>query len=64
MTNPAVPSKFMEDKLIKNEIPELLAKLVLNDQKDEALKLLIAWGTHEKDNKTIWDEAKNALKNA
>lgn len=53
--------KLVQDKLIKTEIPVLLSKLILNGKKEDALRLLIAWGTHEKDNKTIWAEARELL---
>jgi len=53
--------KLVQEKLIKTEIPILLSKLVLAGKKDEALRLLIAWGTHQKDNLTVWSEAKSYL---
>lgn len=54
-------AKLIQNKLIKTEIPELLAKLVLNNKQEESLDLLIAWGTHQKDNRTVWGEAKELL---
>ncbi len=61
MTSPMLQMKFVQEKLIKNDIPVLLSKLVQEDKKEDALRLLIAWGTHEKDNQTIWNEAKALL---
>lgn len=61
MTNPDTQARIVQEKLIKTQIPELLAKLVLDGKKEEALALLIAWGTHEKDNYAVWTEAKGLL---
>jgi len=61
MKDPTAQMKIVQEKLIKNEIPVLLTKLVQAGKKDEALTLLISWGTHEKDNHTIWSEAKTLL---
>jgi len=61
MTHSNNQSKLVQEKLMKTEIPELLAKLVLNNQKEDALALLIAWGTHQKNNEAIWNEAKALL---
>lgn len=47
---------------IRLELPELLAELVSSDQKDEALVLLVQWGTHTKPNSEIWKEAKKLLR--
>ena len=47
---------------IRSEIPELLAELVNAGRKDDALKLLVQWGTHTKVNSEIWEEAKELLK--
>lgn len=61
MSIPANQEKFVQDKLIKNDIPVLLTKLVQGGQKEEALQLLIAWGTHEKNIETVYQEAKAFL---
>lgn len=61
MSDPSDQSKYVQTKLIKIEIPVLLSKLILNGNKEDALALLIAWGTHQKDNQTIWNEAKALL---
>jgi nickel-dependent lactate racemase len=61
MTLSTIQTDLVQAKLIKTEIPTLLSKLVLNGKKEEALDLLIAWGTHQKDNQTIWNEAKALL---
>lgn len=61
MTNSMTQAKLVQDKLIKTEIPVLLSKLVLEGKKEKALELLIAWGTHHKDNETVWREAKALL---
>lgn len=47
---------------IRSELPELLAELANSDRKDEALSLLIQWGTHTKPNSDIWKEAKALLR--
>lgn len=61
MTNLTAQQKLVQAKLIKTEIPVLLSKLVLEGKQEEALELLVAWGTHQKDNETIWREAKVLL---
>jgi len=61
MSDYATQAKFIQAKLIKTEIPELLAKLVLNGRQEEALQLLTAWGTHSKDDEQVWTEAKKLL---
>lgn len=61
MTNSLSQMKFVQEKLIKTDIPVLLSKLVQDGKKEDALRLLIAWGTHEKDNESIWNEAKALL---
>jgi len=61
MSDFAAQAKFMQTKLIKTEVPELLAKLVLNGCQEEALQLLIDWGTHVKDDEQVWAEAKKLL---
>ena len=50
MTDPTIQMKHVQEKLIKTDIPVLLSKLALEGKKEDALRLLIAWGTHEKDN--------------
>lgn len=47
---------------IHSELPELLAKLANADRKEEALDLLIQWGTHAKPNSEIWKEARELLR--
>ncbi|HHV64593.1 MAG TPA: hypothetical protein GXX46_05920 [Peptococcaceae bacterium] len=64
MTNTANQAEFVRAKLIKTEIPVLLAKLILAGKRDEALNLLIAWGTKQKDEETIWQDAKALLPQA
>ena len=61
MPDASTQAKLVQEKLVKNDIPVLLSKLVLNGKREEALELLIAWGTHHKDNQTIWNEAKTLL---
>jgi len=62
MSEYTTQAKIAQAKLIKTEIPVLLAKLVLNGERDKALELLIAWGTHQKDEVAIWNEAQTLLK--
>ena len=47
---------------ISSELPELLAKLVDLDRREEALELIVQWGTHIKANSEVWEEAKGLLK--
>ncbi|MGI6448733.1 MAG: hypothetical protein ACOX3R_00135 [Desulfitobacteriia bacterium] len=61
MTNPTNQTEFVQAKLIKTEIPVLLSKLILAGKRDEALNLLLAWGTKQKDEQTVWQEAKALL---
>ncbi|MHB1651421.1 MAG: hypothetical protein ACYCVD_02955 [Desulfitobacteriaceae bacterium] len=46
---------------IRSELPGLLARLVQNGKKDDALRLLTGWGTREIKNSQIWIEAKSLL---
>jgi len=47
---------------IWSEIPELLARLVNTGKTDDAVKLLVQWGTHTKVNTELWKEATQLLK--
>ena len=47
---------------VRSELPELLSKLVALGRKDEALNLLVQWGTHVRANSEVWGEAKELLK--
>lgn len=51
-------ARYVQEKLIKTEIPVILSQLVLEGKKNEALELLIAWGTRQKDNESVWEEAR------
>jgi len=46
---------------IRSELPELLAKLAQEGKQDDALRLLIQWGTHAMVNSEVWKEAKELL---
>lgn len=46
---------------IRNELPELLSRLALEGQKEEALRLLVEWGTYKKKRYKIYNEARNLL---
>lgn len=46
---------------IRSELPELLAQLVQQEKRVEAIALLVAWGTHGKPNSEVWQEAKVLL---
>lgn len=61
MTTSMTQAKLVQEKLIQTEIPVLLSRLVLESKKEEALELLIAWGTRQKDNETVWREAQTLL---
>jgi len=63
---PDEPSNFIQNVMyhaqIKSELPELLSKLVILGRKDEAVDLLIQWGTHTLANSEVWERAKELLK--
>lgn len=46
---------------IRNDLPELLSKLALNGQQEEALRLLTEWGTFQKKRYKIYNEARQLL---
>lgn len=46
---------------IRKELPELLSRLVLEGQKEEASQLLVEWGTHQKKRYKIYNEARILL---
>ena len=46
---------------IRNELPELLSRLALEGQEEEALTLLAQWGTHQKKRYKIYNEARVLL---
>ena len=46
---------------IRSELPELLSRLALEGQKDEALRLLVEWGTFKKKRYQIYNEARSLL---
>lgn len=46
---------------IRNELPELLSKLALQGQTEEALRLLLEWGTFQKKRYMIYNEARTLL---
>lgn len=47
---------------IRNELPELLSRLALEGQKEEALNFLVEWGTFKKKRYKIYNEARSLLK--
>ena len=47
--------------MVDRQLPELLAQLVQGGKKDEALSLLVEWGTHSKANSEVWESAKEIL---
>lgn len=49
---------------IRSELPGLLAQLVQTGNKEDALRLLVGWGTREIKNSQIWREAKLLLETA
>ena len=60
------PSKanelIMYHVMIRGELPELLAELANLGKREEALNLLIQWGTHSRVNSEVWEEAKRLIK--
>lgn len=48
--------------MVGRQLPELLAKLAEQGKKEEAISLLISWGTHSKANSQVWEQAKQLLK--
>lgn len=46
---------------IRNELPELLSRLATEGQEEEALKLLVEWGTFKKKRYEIYNEARVLL---
>lgn len=46
---------------IRKEIPELLSKLAQEGKEEECLKLLVEWGTHQKKNHMIYNDARKLL---
>lgn len=47
--------------MVGRQLPELLAQLVQSGKKEDALSLLVEWGTHSKPNSEIWGKAKELL---
>lgn len=47
--------------MVGRQLPELLAQLVQSGKKDEAVSLLVEWGTHTKANSEVWKHAKGLL---
>lgn len=46
---------------IRDELPELLSKLVQEGHREEALRLLVEWGTFQKKRYKIYNEARILL---
>ena len=46
---------------IRNDLPELLSRLALEGQEEEALRLLVEWGTYSKQRYKIFNEARALL---
>lgn len=46
---------------IRNELPVLLSRLATEGQEDEALRLLVEWGTYQKKRYKIYNEARALL---
>ena len=46
---------------IRSELPNLLATLVQTGKQDDAVRLLVGWGTKSIKNSQIWKEAKQLL---
>lgn len=46
---------------IRNELPELLSRLATEGQQEEALRLLVEWGTFKKKRYEIYNEARVLL---
>lgn len=61
MSNPSSERNFAQAKIMMNDIPVYLSKLVLAGKEDQALQLLVDWGTHAKNNETVWNEARALL---
>ncbi len=61
MTDSAGQGDFARAQIIKTDLPVLLSKLVLAGREEQALNLLVDWGTHAKTHETIWNEAKALL---
>jgi hypothetical protein len=47
--------------MVGRQLPELLAKLAQSGKKEDALALLVDWGTHNKANSEVWEQAKDLL---
>lgn len=61
--DPAKANELIEyHVMIRGELPELLAQLASLGKREEALNLLVQWGTHSKANSKIWKEAKELLR--
>ena len=46
---------------IRNELPELLSRLAQEGQEEDALRLLVEWGTNKKKRYKIYNEARLLL---
>ena len=46
---------------IRNELPELLSRLAIEGQEEEALRLLVEWGTNKKKRYELYNEARALL---
>ncbi|KUO58994.1 MAG: hypothetical protein APF84_05935 [Gracilibacter sp. BRH_c7a] len=46
---------------IRNELPELLSRLAIEGQEEEAIRLLVEWGTFKKKRFEIYNEARVLL---
>jgi len=46
---------------IRNELPELLSRLALEGRPDDALRLLVDWGTFKRRRYQIYNEARQLL---
>ncbi len=46
---------------IRNKLPELLSQLAIEGQEEEALRLLVEWGTNKKKRYVLYNEARALL---
>ncbi len=47
--------------MIRNELPVLLSRLALEGREEDALRLLVEWGTYQKKRYRIYNEARALL---
>lgn len=59
---PSLQEQINFHVMVGSQLPEFLAQLAQSGREEDALSLLVAWGTHSKANSVVWGEAKALLK--